>query len=270
MDFDKHRWLSSNIHKKVSKSFLSEDSLFHYTSLKKGKLILKSQKLWSTSRKNSKDPVERLREQKSNKWFSDDDKSSKLIEDQTDDDVHEFYDRIDFRIHQGKQLSFCCNDVENGNLGFFKPRMMNQYGDDYKGVCFVFSKEQFLTENKELISLYDKVNYLEYYELQSLRFDINRNQLMKNREKYQESIFQKIDLKLFSKHSDYFGENEFRIVTHSSKEHDELSITNSLIGIICSSEIEKGDDWEYYKKYSQDNQIELKIIHWKSNKISIF
>ncbi|UXE68776.1 MAG: DUF2971 domain-containing protein [Chryseotalea sp. WA131a] len=56
-------------------------------------------------------------------------------------------------LRKTKQVCFCkntCRPDENGMIfppfekyGFAKPRMWDQYGDKYKGVCLVFSLKRF-------------------------------------------------------------------------------------------------------------------------------
>ena len=180
-------------------------------------------------------------------------------------------------IAKSKQLSFCLNDVSskaNGSLiqpfeffGFMKPRMWEQYAQNYMGVCLVFSKEK-LVEN--CIFLFSDVKYLTYNKLLN-----NSNCLLTDRinqigsEQYFEDYKEIIEKKSFWKHQDYSGENEFRFMSFSENKFDYITNIDACIkGIIISSFAN-----EYSQKKLKSIAIRLKIpifrINWSSLGISI-
>jgi hypothetical protein len=259
--------------KNLPEYFSFDDTLFHYTNFTNGILITSSQKLRVSSRKKSKDPIESLPELFGSRSSSSNDKETLKIEERTDYEVKELELLKDEMENNMKQVCFCVNDIENSKLGFLKPRMWNQYGDDYNGVCLIFSKQELLDENKGIIvpELCKNINYIGYHELRK-DFIVNRNEILKDEKgEYLTKYRLMIRDKLFQKHYDYSGENEFRILTKSKNKFDELDIKKSLRGVLISViDIKKElSKIQYFQNLCDDNNIDFRIIKWKSDGFEI-
>ncbi|MFA6335958.1 MAG: DUF2971 domain-containing protein [Bacteroidales bacterium] len=147
-------------------------------------------------------------------------------------------DLLDFVINIENsicQISFCKNemgqdfespfyrgDIEGNEeyFGFTKPRMWEQYANNYSGVCIAFSKKKLLALNNKSHELIDgDVEYITNSQLKYSKMgDINLDFLLeKGLEEYKKEAEKKIMSGLFYKHKDYIGENEYRIVSQFKK-----------------------------------------------------
>ena len=117
---------------------------------------------------------------------------------------------------------------------FLKPRMWEQYADNYQGVCLAFSRSELKNAFKDNFQKptefysqdikYKKYNILE---LDSTgRSDLNEIRDV-GFEKYEKGKMKLLKHTLFNKHIDYQGENEFRICSNSQNEFDYLDISKA-------------------------------------------
>lgn len=212
----------------IPQIFQDDDTVYHYTTSEKALLyILKDMKLRLSPRLDSLDPIENTKEFISYSG----DHNSKLIE---------LGRRISAELKNAKQLSFCknkSNDLNAGiptvypfeKYGFAKPRMWDNYGDKYKGVCMAFSKRKLQKSIKDTI-LFDNekdVEYLNYNEFSTRHQSILWQGTEEKTFEHFMSIFRR---RLFYKHEDYSMENECRICSLSKKQYDFVDIQGSLIG----------------------------------------
>lgn len=254
----------------LPKYYFNDDTLFHYTNYLSGLLITSSKKIRFSQRKKSKDPVESLKIIPHSLSFSSSDEESLQIDKLTDSIVSEVEKIIYDSENHTKQICFCKNDFENDDFGFLKPRMWNQYGDNYKGVNLVFSKQKLLEGDFGNL-LFDDIQYSDYYKLRS-DFGINKNIIMnEGREKYLEIYKEKIKKKLFQKHFDYRGENEFRLTINSKNNLDELNIEKSLLGVLLSvvNFEEEKSKISHFENLCKMNNLDFNIIHWKNDGFEI-
>lgn len=167
-------------------------------------------------------------------------------------------------------------------FGFAKPRMWDQYADNFEGVCLAFSKKKILSLNKRKLKLIeDKVEYLTFQELSVRKIgDIQANHLENvGKEQYKLQLEQLLKESLFLKHIDYSGENEYRIGTLFDEKNcsievirDEiifnkmlmLDISGCIEAIFISSfanDKQKNDLLEYANKLN----IEIIEMKWEHN-----
>lgn len=230
--------------------YYSTDILAHYTKLESAIEILKSKRLRFGLRAKAYDCLERLfgfdayrikSQMQENYEYS-----SSLEVHQVLESISGFYSGI-------KQVCFCKTTRTDqfkksiDNLSFLHMRMWEQYGDCYKGVCFLFSQEKLLKANPNCIS--GDMDYKLLSELSSVRPDkgtdidqlkeIGKNSYIPIRE-------QEILNLAFEKSSDYIEENEFRIMkTRCNKDVDDyLDISNSIIAVA------------YFPGYSRERKYE--------------
>lgn len=250
--------------------YLEEETIFHYTNYLSASLIISSKKLRFSHRKKSKDPVENLKIITNTISFSSSDEETSQIDLSTDSIVSSIEEKINEIENYTKQICFCKNDLINNDLGFLKPRMWNQYADDYKGVCLVFSKQQLLDEDSGNF-IFSDIEYLDYQKLRS-DFCINKNLIINQGElKFLEEFDDKIKKKLFQKHIDYRGENEFRITINSKNNLTELNIKKSLLGVLLSvvNIDEERSKILLLKNLSKINNIDFNMIIWKNDGFEI-
>jgi hypothetical protein len=260
----------NNSFKFLPQFYFDDDTLFHYTNEKNGSSIINSKKLRFSNRIKSKDPVESLKIRSHTISFSYSDEETLEIDNKTEPVIQEVDEILNEMFNHTKQICFCKNDVENKILGFLKPRMWNQYGDDYQGINLIFSKKKLLEEKLENM-LFDDVIYSDYSKF-NLDFGINQNQILElGREEFLNKYFEKINYKLFLKHYDYKGENEYRMIIKSKNELEEINIEKSLLGVLLSVKNfeEEKLKIELFENLCKLNNIDLKIIYWKNDGVEI-
>jgi len=212
------------------KSIYNDDIIYHYTKASTAiDYILYNEQLRFNSRRNSIDPIESRTARRSSSYYGPEKEESiskKHVKDCNE--LHEDLSSLEDRFHQ---ICFCKNhkgsDFANEQylsgfsgheelFGFTKPRMWEQYADNYNGVCTTFSKEKILNLNSNKIDLLNgNVRYLSFMELSEKKIgDISGNYLLNvGKDKYKEQNTKKVKESYFYKHKDYSGENEYRIGT---------------------------------------------------------
>ena len=135
----------------IAEIFKKADTLFHYCKTSVAiENILFEKKLRLTSRKKSIDPIENIHPQISDAIAAYPEDIERL-EKSTQKDAEKIEQNLKSRINNIRQVCFCINNekVESKeDYGFIKPRMWDQYGENYKGVCLVFSKKELLKNEK--------------------------------------------------------------------------------------------------------------------------
>lgn len=185
---------------------------------------------------------------------------------------------VENRINQVKQVCFCMNDKSGKYdkerikpfeyFGCMEPRMWEQYGDKYGGVCLVFSKKK-LIEKLDKDALYDDVNYITYSKLSNNHTRIDLNLLDRiGLDDYRRNYFKVLNKNIFNKHVGYAGENEFRVCCFSKEEFEYISFKDALIGIVISDKASK-DEIGKLKKFAEDYNIPWIKINWKSTGVII-
>jgi hypothetical protein len=252
--------------------FESDDILYHYTKTTTAlEHILYKNELRLSDRVDSKDPIENMTHRTTIEggtngvvFF----KPSHYME--VFNDIHE-------RMRRLKQVCFCKNDMGDNFkdkpdkpyefYGCMKPRMWEQYADNYNGVCLILSKAELL---KQLDGNYkpDDVKYVTYNDLNEKENKIDSSELSESYyEACLEKLVGKIDEFIFHKHEDYKGENEYRICSYSDKVPN-INIESAIKAIVVS-----GKNSQYYKEQLCTYGIELGIdvisIAWRSDGIKL-
>ncbi|MBK5213545.1 MAG: DUF2971 domain-containing protein [Flavobacteriaceae bacterium] len=257
--------------------FHNQDTIFHYCKTSTAiENILFERQLRLSSRKGSNDPIE----YKSIDIFEPSAASpedTEELEKSTNDCVENIRKDINERIDNIRQACFCKNKIlRKTNLidypkeffGFLKPRMWDQYGDNYKGVCLAFSKRELLKNQKILLK--DNVKYLPYEGLMLRDNNIDRNEIMRiGCENHKRNLNRYFDKLMFRKHKDYRDESEYRICTITEKEYDTICIEKSIKGIIFSHHHINEYSRRRLVEYSKDLKIDLLYINWKADGISL-
>lgn len=214
---------------------MKKEYLFHYTRAENYRKILDEHTILLNNINKTNDPYE-------NKKFDFFDVS----EIRKDNEVYEgdeqqrwFFsqlNRIKNRII--KSLSFSQGVYNFKNLneknrpGYFLPRMWAQYGDNSKGVCFVFDKEKILKKLKNALetNYYFFSDSIEYKDITETAYSSLLEKIIKQRrrdvfghknadkqELMTKNIIDHIHDYYFVKDSDWSGENEFRIIIINKK-----------------------------------------------------
>lgn len=222
----------------VPKVYKDNDTIYHYTtSVTTLTQILMSQKLRLSPRSQSSDPIENT------KHFFSYSTSNRAREHSAD--AARLTNEAKEMLGRTKQVSFCKNNQLEGEqgmtyppfekYGFAKPRMWDQYGDKYKGVCLAFSKEGLLETIKSTEIKGDDLNYTTYHESEVRHLSIDLDQLSKDGyDTYKRFYFDYLKKELFYKHKDYIHENEFRLCSFSDSNYDYINIKDALRGVIIS------------------------------------
>lgn len=262
-----------NIPYNIPDIFNSEDIIYHYCSTQTAiEHILYERKLRLSPRNKSSDPIESTEPwlNYSSYGYNDTKKASK-------EEVNQVRDFIKNKISNVRQVCFCMNNLVDSferkpnfpaeYYGFLKPRMWDQYADNYNGVCLAFSLKE-LKKQKEIIL--NPIDYVNYSILEHNRQSIDLNLLHQiGFEDYCKYYFQKVEEKLFRKHLDYQGEHEYRIFSYSKNKYEYIDISNSLIGVIVSKNKTNNYSIERLNNYTTDYNIELLDIYWMEDGITI-
>lgn len=220
-----------NVDINIFKNLYRDDIIYHYTKASTAiDYILYNHQLKFNNRKKSNDPIESNKIKRGIIISCTETKDQELKAQMSDyTDLHNFIDDLEKNFYQ---ICFCKNnmgdDFANNNyfsnfkgheelFGFTKLRMWDQYADKFTGVCIAFSKENILSKNNKLIE--GDVEYFSFHELSERKTgDIQGNYLQYfSKEEYKNQIEQIVKQSFFFKHTDYKGENEYRIGTMYDK-----------------------------------------------------
>ena len=165
------------------------------------------------------------------------------------------------------------NNHKNIRDGYNLFRMWSQYGDNFKGVCFIIDRRKILNDiysfyKNDFVIFNKRINYIDYIDM------FNSNDSYKNEDVNIKSndmdviynnIFEHIKnnkVRLyFSKDYDYQGENEYRIILinktlKESVNNQIVTILNSLKGIVLGCNLNKNYEI-LFKEIIKDKNIEL-------------
>ena len=176
------------------KFLYNEDIIYHYTKANTAiDFILYNQHLKFSHRRESNDPIESRTADRVTMWTGPE--VRKPISEKMDSDLEDLHESIISLENRFHQICFCKNQMGGvianekyrgdfeGNeefFGFAKPRMWEQYADNYTGVCIAFSKNKILELNKDLDLLKGNIKYMTYSKLSYKKLgDIYGNRLSK-------------------------------------------------------------------------------------------
>lgn len=258
--------------------FGEQDTVFHYTSMNTAiEYILHTKSLKLSPRLKSIDPIENLQNFISysisgraaeNDFFKNEfeEKSAKINK------------SLKELIKQAKQVCFCMNPPINPSegihmvlpaekYGFLKPRMWDQYGDNYRGVCLSFSKRKLIEQHDELKG---EIDYIKYSELRTNHISIDSSILDKLGETaYKETLIKRLSSSFLLKHIDYSGESEYRMFSFNEYDQAFINITESLNGIIASSVSLSPFALENLRKYSNEFGVPLIFVTFNNSGVRI-
>lgn len=260
--------------KELHAFFGSEDAIYHYTSMQTAiEYILHTNKLMFSQRKQSKDPIENIIDLNGMHVWSayptaDFDKLQKY-----QPEHEQILTELQLRLQQAVQICFCKNSMENAKkddelhplefYGFMKPRMWDQYGDSYKGVCIAFSREKIQATTSDVIT--KDIKYVHYKELMENIVSVRLDEIeLQGYDKYLQTCSNQIDQSFFIKHLDYSGENEYRLlgfVKPSPFPYKFMDITDAITGIFAPNFISSFAKTQL-EKYSLEFKIPLVYLHW--------
>lgn len=277
------------------KNLYNEDIIYHYTKASTAiDYILYHNQLKFNNARKSNDPIESSKSERGTTYYGNGEQKTKDIIDTYE--LHSFTSDLEEKFHQ---ICFCKNQMgesfsdENyhsqfeGNeeiFGFTKPRMWDQYADKYTGVCIALSKKKILALNKVKLDLIDdNVEYLTFQKLAIQKLGNIQGNHLENvgKKEYEKQIEKIIMHSFFLKHSDYSGENEYRIGTLYDKKKCTLEkvknelvfdstimldITECIKAIFVSNyanDRQKSNLLEYAKKMD----VPIIEITWKNNSL---
>lgn len=157
----------------------------------------------------------------------------------------------------------------NTKKTFGRPRMWAQYGENHKGVNFLFDKkkliktiqEQFNEVSKEIF--FNPVNYDDYFKSVSRSANyINAEQVLEDglEKTLVKHIIQFKDAFYFRKDSDWQGEDEWRsVILKWDKGYEYVNIQESLIAIILGVDFPKSEISSISKLAKQINAKTFKL-----------
>jgi hypothetical protein len=233
-------------------SLEAEDALFHYTKTSNAlENILYTGKLRLGFLINTNDPREyKDKIQSAYGW---------ALPANADQQVSEAIGFCKKVIHKIRVLSFCTNAFpsisshgvvikkeETANIvGWNKPRMWSQYGEEHHGICLVFSKNALIEglENnkgriKEFLAQYIRYESPDTHSFRTSTIDINRL-LVEGLEPYcTNHIMENKDDLFFTKDIDYRDESEYRFIVYDPDDKMEyIEIANPIRYVIAGDRI---------------------------------
>ncbi len=227
------------------KKFNSEQFIAHYTSFDRVfKNILPLNEIRVSSVSNVNDPYE-----KDKYWVDTEACFSKEDSIESNKIINELKKNIYSHIKMfcttsySKDSENCC-DLSLDIYG--KPRMWATYGDNHKGICLIFDKEELSHEFEKInpIKIYEEnMVYMDYLPLIEnsvlISLDSLNNMKIKQNKYNAKLLYEELDKnyllksKYFSKHSDWKSENEYRWLIFSENIKDlNINFGDSLKAIV--------------------------------------
>lgn len=240
----------------------SDDILYHYCKSKTAiNYILKTRRIRLSPRRKSKDPTESTKPFISYSGVLA--SGSKEISDGT----VEIRRRHLNLVSNTKQICFCRNKLKSDFPGvfqlpaeyfsFLKPRMWNQYGFDFMGVCLAFSRVALIEQASSFI--HGPVDYRNYTNMASSQQSIDiaaidQVGIEEYWKPYSKFIMEHC---MFRKHEDYAGENEYRFMSFSENKYDYIDISNALRGIVVHPAYIPDDTMKALDAFAEEFNVEL-------------
>ncbi len=269
------------------KQIYTQDTVFHYTKVITAiNYILKNSSLKFSKRNEANDPIESsLQDCYVHSEYIGSDEDYELMCKNNRNDAHLLATKINKKAKQYGQISFCRNSNDNFNFlnyvgdnfknheemyGFTKPRMWEQYADQYKGVCLAFSKPKITELNRDRNLLSGNVKYYKYKKLRlkNLSVSLNVHDNIGTID-YNKLLRKRLTQYLFWKHKDYEGESEYKLCANERfPSYPYLDVHDCLQAIIVS-ERAKWEHKECLLEYAKRFNVPIFEIKWKHNSIEI-
>lgn len=216
--------------------FYNEDFIAHYTSLESARRILDGNTIRLSKRSSAVDCIERVFSEGATVISSCNPKNEQYLRGEEAQTFARYNLQRQKELHQacfcktGKSKPFHSQKLDD--LCFLHPRMWEQYGDKYKGICFILSKETLQKDNPQFF--YRDMEYRSLDELGRIRIskgvDGDRLRTLGVDEYSKEQDKNIIHMATY-KTKDYENENEFRVMQFSPKEYCYLDISNSIVAV---------------------------------------
>jgi hypothetical protein len=258
----------------ILEGLVGDDIIYHYTTMENAlHYILDQGVLRFSPRAKMIDPIENMKPmviQSYQGYIADRDEDDKIRK-----ELSTITEIITKRIKEVNHICFCRNNnlektTELDYYGCFKPKMWDNYGQHYKGVCLVFSKSQLTISSEKLVP--GKVEYINYGTLRRQLYNVDYNRMKEiGIENYKQEIIERTNQLLLHKHKDYEIENEYRIMKFSNYPEEYLKFNGALKAIITSWNYNHTSNFaqkalsEFAKQYHAD----LLYISWNNNGISV-
>lgn len=254
--------------KEDSIEFEEEKTLYHYTSIQTAsEKIFPANRLRLSPLTSASDPMEQLPPNPSVSCYGYDEDHKRLND---KFDGKEIAKKINAFYKSLRQLCLCRNSPFDFDgqftgvfepldyFGFAKPRMWDQYGDQFKGVCIALSRsklEEQLPSNYRLINVEYSKNHLFRPNIDTSSVDLNQIEKMGEQEyldwKYESEI-----KKIGVKHSDYRDEDECKLIATTEKDYEYINITKCIQGIFFTNGLNYIYE-AYLKEKAEEYQIPL-------------
>lgn len=124
------------------------------------------------------------------------------------------------------------------HFGFAKPRMWDQYGDKYKGVCIALSRDKLYQNYSpafKIMNVQYSKNHLLRNNIDASSVDLNEVEKI-GEQNYLKKKFKSELQKVCEKHIDYQDEKECKVITTSADNYVYIGIRNCIQGIFITSE----------------------------------
>lgn len=242
--------------------YADDDTVYHYTSTDVALAYIISEcRLRLHYRRLSNDPIENT-----DYFFS-------SSGDSDTESAYKFRDTLKKMLDQVKQVSFCMNKIEHKSntntknwekYGFAKPRMWDQYGDNYKGVCLAFSRKALEKSSEKANMICEDVRYVDYHNLDISHQSIDKYKI--GDDEYTKNFTTYVKKRLFKKHIDFNNENEYRICSFNEGEFDYVDISNALRGVIVTNIGLNTHLYEaIFDSLSKYQEVDIRILNFKIN-----
>jgi hypothetical protein len=258
--------------------FNNEQYVAHYTSLDRlVSSILPSEKIRASSIDVLNDPYENTID-----WIDDISYGEVTV------DFKQYTNQIKANIQKHLKVfsttsyneEECKNSSDISNHIYCRPRMWAQYGDNHKGVCLIFEKNELheqidmhMCANRGRMINYDKVNYLSWMDKIDSGITLDYSEeTYKECLKDPDILYSNLNANLifesmfFRKHVDWSSENEFRwLLFSNSLKNLDILYGKSLKAIVLGCDV--ADRYSYCFTY--DNDIEVHSLMFRDGKYQV-
>lgn len=241
--------------------FYNEDYIAHYTSLDSAQKILDNNTIRLSNRANALDCIECVFPEGATRISSTNPENEQYLRGEEAQNFTQYNSKRQNQLHQacfcktGKGESYHSHKLDE--LCFLHMRMWEQYADNYKGICFILSKERLQHDNPKFI--YRDMEYKSLDELGRIRMSksIDGDKLKDfGADKYKEIQDKEILQMATSKAKDYENEKEFRVMQFSSAQYCYLDISNSIAAVALFRNLYYNREIERIKQLDQGNRPE--------------
>jgi len=239
----------ANLTKEESMEFEGDKTVYHYTSIRTSlEYIFPSSRLRLFPITSASDPMEHSSPNPSVSCYGYEEDHLRLNKNINGSEIS---DKINNYYKSLRQLCLCRNsdfDFDGqftgvfepiDHFGFAKPRMWDQYGDKYKGVCIALSRKKLteqLSSEFRIINVGYSKNYHFRTNIDTSSVDLNKIEQIGEQKYLQLNCELEIE-KLSYKHNDYKDENECKIITAIEDSYAYVDISKCIQGIFFTKSL---------------------------------